>query len=96
MTLAQITNDDGSLTHGAGIALAVTLGIAALAILILIIVALVSIAGNDRLTGGGKAVWAVVIIAFPLLGSVGWFFWGKAATLNRTPGSYPNPSDGTQ
>jgi hypothetical protein len=61
---------------------AVVLGLAQL---ILWIVAAVSIVRNDRLTGGGKLLWFVVIIAFPFLGCLGWFLFGRNAALVKTP-----------
>lgn len=58
--------------------LAIFIGYIALAV-----TAVVSIAGSYRLTGGGKALWIVMIIAFPFLGSIVWFIWGRKTPLER-------------
>lgn len=58
--------------------LAIFIGYIALAV-----TAVVSIAGSYRLTGGGKALWIVMIIAFPFLGSIAWFIWGRKTPLER-------------
>ncbi|WP_018348358.1 PLD nuclease N-terminal domain-containing protein [Longispora albida] len=45
--------------------------------LVLFIAALISILRADRLSTAGKVLWAVVAFAFPFVGSLAWFFWGK-------------------
>jgi hypothetical protein len=55
----------------------------ALATLILFILALVSILQAGNLTGGGKAIWIVVILIFPILGSLAWFLFGRNARLSK-------------
>jgi Phospholipase_D-nuclease N-terminal len=49
--------------------------------IILWIVAAISILRGDRYTGGGKFLWFIVIIAFPFLGCIGWFVFGRSAQL---------------
>ncbi len=43
----------------------------------LFIAALVSIVGSTNYTSGLKALWILACFAFPFLGSLVWFFWGK-------------------
>jgi hypothetical protein len=72
----EIASDDPTL---------VTIGaIFAVAQIILWVIAAISILRNDRLTGGGKFLWFVVIIGFPILGCLGWFIFGRNAQLVKT------------
>jgi heme/copper-type cytochrome/quinol oxidase subunit 4 len=57
--------------------------------IILWIAAAISILRNDRYTGGGKFLWFVVIIGFPFLGCLGWFFFGRNARLVKTGAAWP-------
>ncbi|MDN5581650.1 MAG: PLD nuclease N-terminal domain-containing protein [Corynebacterium sp.] len=82
-TLAAVTNSDGSLSDGWAIALLVVLGVIALALLAFIIAALVSVVTSDVLAGGGKAVWFLLILAFPLLGAALWFLWGRKGQFTQ-------------
>ncbi|MCI1257393.1 MULTISPECIES: PLD nuclease N-terminal domain-containing protein [Corynebacterium] len=84
--VAAVTDADGALTPGWGTALAVLLGVLALALLVLVISALVSIVRADALTTGGKVLWAVVVFAFPFIGSLAWLIWGRGAVLQRPAG----------
>jgi hypothetical protein len=52
--------------------------------IILWVAAAISILRNERFTGGGKFLWFVVIIGFPFLGCLGWFFFGRNAQLVKT------------
>ena len=47
---------------------------------ILFIAALVSIARNRTHTTGGTVVWALIVLAVPVLGSVLWFLVGRRQT----------------
>jgi hypothetical protein len=75
--------------NGVSVIVTILAIIFALALLALWISAIVSIARNDRLTGGGKFLWIVVTIGFPLLGSIGWFAFGKRAQLVKRPPDQP-------
>lgn len=44
---------------------------------VLFITALVSIARNRTHTSGGTVVWALIVLALPVLGSVLWFLIGR-------------------
>jgi hypothetical protein len=66
------------------VAIAVIGTILGLAQIILWIAAAISIIRNDRFTRGGKFLWFVVIIGFPFLGCLGWFFLGRNAQLVKT------------
>ncbi len=54
----------------------IVLGIGALA-LILFIGALIDIARSHHLTGVAQAVWVLVVLAFPMIGSLVWFLIGR-------------------
>ncbi|MGN7252640.1 MULTISPECIES: PLD nuclease N-terminal domain-containing protein [unclassified Arthrobacter] len=41
--------------------------------------ALVSIARNRNHTSGGKVVWALLVLAVPVLGPLAWFLIGRRA-----------------
>ncbi|WP_433269636.1 PLD nuclease N-terminal domain-containing protein [Actinosynnema sp. CS-041913] len=64
-----------------GVSVAVFLAFLALLQLALWIAAIVSVLRSQRLTGGGKFLWIVVIVGFPFLGSLGWFIFGRTARL---------------
>ena len=49
---------------------------------ILFIAALVSIARNRTHTTGATIVWALIVLAVPVLGSVLWFLIGRRETSN--------------
>lgn len=73
--LAQDASDSTSVT------IAVFLGVVALLLVALWVAAFVSVMRHDRLTGGGKFLWIVVILGFPFLGCLGWFVFGRTARL---------------
>ncbi|WP_443217727.1 PLDc N-terminal domain-containing protein [Saccharothrix sp. CCNWYY140] len=56
----------------------------AVALFVLWVAAVVSVLRHPRLTGGGKFLWILVIIGFPLLGSIGWFVVGRDAQLVKS------------
>ncbi|MEC3918384.1 PLD nuclease N-terminal domain-containing protein [Nocardia sp. CDC160] len=53
----------------------------ALAAVVLFIAALVSVVRSRTYAAGGKAIWALLILAFPFLGPVAWFLFGRKSTL---------------
>ncbi|MGO4193507.1 PLDc N-terminal domain-containing protein [Arthrobacter sp. YAF17] len=55
------------------------LGLVLVAGVVLFVVALISIARNRTYTSGGLVVWALIVLALPLLGSVLWFLIGRRA-----------------
>jgi RsiW-degrading membrane proteinase PrsW (M82 family) len=64
----------------------IVLAAIALALIVLWVAAIVSVLRSNRLTGGGKTLWIVVILAFPFLGSLAWFIFGRDAQLVKSPG----------
>ena len=46
---------------------------------VLFVVALVSIARNRTYSSGGTVVWALIVLALPVLGPVLWFWIGRQA-----------------
>lgn len=49
----------------------------ALAALVLVIAAIVSIVQSPRYPTGIKALWVLAVLAFPLIGSLAWFIFGR-------------------
>ncbi|WP_032402778.1 PLD nuclease N-terminal domain-containing protein [Rhodococcoides fascians] len=63
-------------TLGLVIALVLTLGA-----VFLFIAALISIMRSPNYTVAGRAVWIFVVLAFPFLGPLVWFVWGRKSTF---------------
>lgn len=63
-------------TLGLVIALVLTFGA-----VFLFIAALVSIIRSPNYTVAGRAVWIFVVLAFPFLGPLVWFVWGRKSTF---------------
>lgn len=55
----------------------------ALALLALTLAAVVSVLANRDTTGGGKLLWVIFVLWFPLFGAIGWFVVGRRGHLNR-------------
>ena len=49
------------------------LSLATLVALVIGVAAGVGLLGNDRLSGGAKAMWLAVVVLFPILGSAVYF-----------------------
>lgn len=54
-----------------------------LALLLSMVVGLISVLGARIVSPQARAVWAVVVIAFPLVGSTAWFIWRSRQTAPR-------------
>jgi len=67
-----------------GIGLIVGLVVIGVALFVLFIAALVSVLRSRVLTGGGKVLWILVVFAFPFLGPLGWFIWGRKQPSYRS------------
>lgn len=52
------------------------------AALALFVAALVSILQSKSYTSAGKAVWILVVLAFPFLGTIVWFVWGRGSSFS--------------
>ena len=61
------------------------LGLLLIAGVVLFVVALISIARNRTYSSGGTVVWALIVLALPVLGPVLWFLLG--AGRPNPPGS---------
>ena len=48
------------------------------------IAAIVSIVKHPDASQTAKVVWIVIVVIFPLLGSLIWFVTGRSALLNKT------------
>jgi hypothetical protein len=46
---------------------------------VLFLAALISVVRNRNHTSGGKVVWALIVLALPVLGPVAWFLLGRRA-----------------
>jgi hypothetical protein len=58
-------------------------GVVALAAFAVLLAAIWSIASSRRLTGAGRVLWVVAVLAFPLVGSIVWFVGSRHASLDR-------------
>ncbi|WP_394938243.1 PLD nuclease N-terminal domain-containing protein [Psychromicrobium sp. YIM B11713] len=67
-----------------GVVLIICLLAFCLGLVIFFISALISVLGSSNLTAGGKALWILVVFAFPFLGPLGWFIWGRQKGTYRT------------
>ncbi|MCJ7858181.1 PLDc N-terminal domain-containing protein [Corynebacterium kalidii] len=88
-TLAAVTNADGSLSSGWAIGLVAVIAVIGLAILAFVIAALVSVVTSSVLAVGGKAVWVLLILAFPILGAAAWFLWGRTGEFTKNDVALP-------
>ncbi len=55
---------------------------------VVFIAALVSIARNRTHTSGGTVVWALIVLALPVLGSVLWFMIGRRESFRKHLGDH--------
>lgn len=78
-TRALLGADVGGVVGGA-IAVVIAVSLA-----VLLIAAIVSIVSSPLLDTGGKALWIVAVIAFPFLGSLAWFLWGRSHGVGAGP-----------
>ncbi len=85
--MGQISEQDYS---GLGTVALVTIAVLSLVAFVLWIAAIVSVVRDSRLTGGGKLLWIAVVLAYPFLGSIGWFAGGRRAQLLKT--AVPSPA----
>jgi hypothetical protein len=78
-----IAADGQSAGSVAGAVVAVCVGVALAA---LFVAALLSVLRSPRLTGAGRAAWAIAVLVFPLLGPLAWFLAGRrsSAQVYRT------------
>ena len=53
--------------------------------LTLMIVSLVDLAKREKVRGGSRLVWALVIIFFNLIGPVVYLLWGRESGIERYP-----------
>ena len=65
------------------------LGIPLIAGVVLFVIALISIARNRTYTSGGTVVWALIVLALPLLGPLLWFLIGRRAPSPGGTASMP-------
>lgn len=57
--------------------LLIGLGVLSIASIVFFIWALVSVIDDPSLTSGGKAIWTLLIFAFPFIGPLFWLLWGR-------------------
>ncbi|WP_017609370.1 PLD nuclease N-terminal domain-containing protein [Nocardiopsis xinjiangensis] len=70
----------------AAVLFGVVMGLLGLAVLILVIAAIISTLINPDTTAGGKLLWVILILWFPIVGAVAWFVVGRKRHLNRLLG----------
>ncbi len=72
--MAGCTTGDGNLIDMARSPF--SLGCCGILVLILDIIAILELAGSSR-TLGSKVIWIIVILVFPLLGCILYYFFGR-------------------
>lgn len=55
----------------------------ALALVALVLAAILSALADRNTSGGGKLLWILLVLWFPLIGAIAWFVVGKKGHLNR-------------
>ncbi|WP_378737161.1 PLD nuclease N-terminal domain-containing protein [Nocardia brasiliensis] len=73
--LASTVETAGSIALGV-LAIAVVLGG-----LVLFIAGVVSALRSSNYAAAGKAIWVLLMLAFPFLGPLVWFIWGRNSTI---------------
>ncbi|MEU3307813.1 PLD nuclease N-terminal domain-containing protein [Nocardiopsis sp. NPDC055551] len=81
--LAQLTDTSGRAVVWMGGVTGVLIGLAFLAVVVMIVAAIVSTLANGDTSTGGKLLWVIFILWFPLFGAIAWFVVGKKGHLNR-------------
>ncbi len=66
-----------------------------LGLVVLVIAAAISIMTSPNYTAAGKCLWILVLIALPILGALGWFVWGRTASLTPQARVAPPPMSGS-
>ncbi|GAB4583170.1 PLD nuclease N-terminal domain-containing protein [Nocardia sp. IFM 10818] len=77
----------GTAETAGSIALAVGLIAVAIAGVVLFIAAVVSVLRSRNYQAGGKAMWILLILVFPVLAPIVWFIWGRNSTIMSPPPS---------
>ncbi|MFC9993625.1 PLD nuclease N-terminal domain-containing protein [Nocardia sp. NPDC127526] len=85
-TLASANTMAAGTAETAGsIALAGGLIAVAFAGIVLFIAAVVSVLRSRGYETGGKAMWLLLILVFPVLAPIVWFIWGRNSTIMSPP-----------
>ncbi|NKY97162.1 PLD nuclease N-terminal domain-containing protein [Nocardiopsis alborubida] len=61
----------------------VILALVGLALLVLLLAAVISALVDRDTSAGGKLLWVIFILWFPLFGAIAWFVVGRKGHLNR-------------
>ncbi|MGU3437517.1 PLD nuclease N-terminal domain-containing protein [Actinomycetes bacterium M1A6_2h] len=83
----QPSTTDRVLGLGLGTAALIFVLAIILGALILFLGALISILRSPRYTVAGRAVWIFLVLAFPFLGPLVWFVWGRKSSFTAEPSS---------
>lgn len=67
------------------------LGMGVLALL-LFVAAVIGIVRSHHLTGPAQALWVLVVLAFPVIGSLLWFLIGRRANTSSSRHAGRNPA----
>ncbi|MFC9086193.1 PLD nuclease N-terminal domain-containing protein [Nocardiopsis dassonvillei] len=73
---------DTAVTWMSGI-FGVVLALVGLALLVLLLAAVISALADRDTSAGGKLLWIIFILWFPLFGAIAWFVVGRKGHLNR-------------
>lgn len=81
--LAQLADTNGRTLAWMGGITGVLIGLVFLAVVVMVVAAVVSALANGDTSIGGKLLWVIFILWFPLFGAIAWFVVGKKGHLNR-------------
>ena len=65
---------------------ALLLGIITMALVAVAVVVVFSSLFRTAMTGTERAIWVLIILAFPVLGAFVWLSWGQDSFRNRVQG----------
>ncbi len=79
--LLEFSAQDDTATTIFGLGFGVLILILVVAAFALFVAALVSILQSKNYTTAGKAIWVLIVLAFPFLGTIVWFVWGRGSSF---------------
>ncbi|CAL9483684.1 hypothetical protein SUDANB121_03107 [Nocardiopsis dassonvillei] len=87
IVLADVTTDPVGTAVGwmTGIT-GIVVGVIGLLFLVLLVAAVISAVFDGNTTAGGKLLWVLFILWFPVFGAIAWFVVGRKGYLNRILG----------
>jgi len=69
---------------------ALLLGIGTILLVVLAVVVVFGSLFRTPMSSVERAIWVLIILAFPLMGAFVWMSWGQDSFRNRSAGSTPH------